>query len=118
MVLEGKMKNVNLDMAVVVSRSADASVVKEKVETAIDNFFDLANWEMGQPLYISNLIEAIEIIDGVSYVDLYSPSQNIIPTGKLAEDGVEGVGLNELIVLGERKANYYYEKNTVIGGSR
>ena len=117
-VLEGKMKSVNLDMAVVVSRSADASVVKEKVETAIDKFFDLANWEMGQPLYISNLIEAIEIIDGVSYVDLYSPSQNVIPTGKLSEVGVEGIGLNELIVLGDRKANYYYEKNAVIGGVR
>jgi len=117
-VLPGSMKSVDIDMSVVVSRSADASVVKEKVESAIDKFFDLANWEMGQPLYVSNLIEAIEVIDGVSYVDLYSPSQNIIPTGKLAEPGSNGVGINELIVLGERKANYYYEKSAVIGGTR
>lgn len=117
-VLPGTMKAINLDMVVVISRSADASVVKEKVEAAVDEFFDLANWEMGQALYVSNLIEAIEVIDGVSYIDLYSPSENVVPTGKLAEPGTEGIGLNELIVLGDRKTNYYYEKNAVIGGSR
>lgn len=117
-VLEGKMKLVDLDMVVVISRSADASVIKDKVEAAIDAFFDLANWEMGQPLYVSNFIEAIEIIDGVSYVDVFAPSQNIIPTGKLAEEESVGIGINELIVLGERKVNYYYEKNAVIGGSK
>jgi hypothetical protein len=114
-VLDGVLRYIDVDMVVVVSRNADASVVKEKVESALDTFFDPDNWQLGQPLYISNLIQKIESIDGVTYVDLFSPSENILQTGKLADPANNGIGINEIIVEGTRKTSYYYERSTATG---
>jgi uncharacterized phage protein gp47/JayE len=102
-VLDGKIKPVDINMNVIVDRNADASVVKSRVESAINEFFDTSNWEMGQGLYISNIIEAVEAIDGIAYVDLFEPSNNVLPT---SED--DGVRFNELIVQGKRRTSYYY----------
>jgi hypothetical protein len=67
---------------------------------------------MGEPFYISNFIEAIESIDGVTYVDLFSPSDNILQSGKLSnERDSSSIGINELIIEGQRTTNYYYAKN-------
>jgi len=117
-VLDGAIKAVDIDMTIVVDRNADASVVKDQVELAITNFFDISRWDMGQSLFLSNFIEVIEAIDGVSYLDVHSPSENILPTGELASPEFDGIGFNEVIVEGNRVTNYFYEKSPPPGGVR
>jgi len=109
-VLDGILKPVDIDMNIIIDRNADASVVKTRVESLLDDYFDSSNWDMGESLYISNLIELIKSIDGITYVDLFSPNDNILKTNKLYEEGSFGIGINELIVAGKRKTNYYYDK--------
>ncbi len=110
-ILDGAIKTVDLEVTAVINRSVDASVIKTSVESAITNYFDVANWQMGQALYISNLIEAIKSVDGVLYVDLFKPNNNVIPTGLIADPSVSGVGFNEIIILGKRTISYYYDRN-------
>lgn len=109
-VLDGAIKPVDIDMNVIIDRNADASIVKERVESTISAFFDIAKWDMGEAFYISNFIEVVEAIDGVKYVDLFEPTNNILPTGELADSELGGIGLNEVIVEGERKTGYWYDK--------
>lgn len=110
-ILDGALRPVDIDMAVVINRNSDASIIKERVETAITDYFKLDRWEMGNPFYLSNFIEAIKRIDGIAYIDVLLPSGNILPTGTVAgETDGEGVGFNELIVEGSRKVSYYYER--------
>lgn len=109
-ILDGSIKSVDVELIVVMVRNADATIIKDKVENAITNYFDVDNWQLGQPLYVSNLIEQIKSIDGISYVDLVKPLNNILPTGRLAEPGSSGIGVNEIIALGTRKTSYYYDK--------
>lgn len=106
-VLDGKIRPVDMSMNIVIDRNADASIVKSKVESAISEYFNLSRWEMGQGLYVSNVIEGIEAIDGVSYVDLFEPANNILPAIDETEDGVK---FNELIVEGKRSTAYYYDR--------
>ena len=103
-VVSGELRPVDIEMVVVVNRTVDASVVKFRVEQAVTDFFDVANWDIGQPLYTSNLIEVVEAVDGVAHVDLFKPKDNILP-------GVAGgVQFNQLIVEGKRQVQYFYEK--------
>lgn len=108
--LDGKLKPVDIDMNIVISKNSDASVIKEQVESAINDYFQISNWDMGEPFYVSNFIELIESIDGIAYVDLFKPANNILPFDETLA-GTEGdfIAFNEIIVEGERKTNYYYE---------
>ena len=112
----GLIKNIDIDLAVVLNRNAEASVVKTKVEAAITNFFALSNWEMGQPLFTSNIVDAVQAVDGILYVDLYSPANNILSSNTLSDVGVTGavqsdyVAINEIVSIGKRSIKYYYEK--------
>lgn len=117
-ILDGALKPVDIEMAVIINRNSDASVVKERVETAVTNYFDIVNWQMGAPFYLSNFIETIKRIDGIAYIDVFNPSGNILPTGTVADPTQLGIGFNELIVEGSRKVTYYYEKNPPPGGIR
>jgi hypothetical protein len=109
-VLDGGVKPVDIDMTVVVNRNADATIVRTKVEAALDAFFNVANWSMGQPLTVSNIIETVNSIDGVSYVDLFKPADNILATKEIGSPTNSGIGFNEVIVQGSRTIRYYYEK--------
>jgi uncharacterized phage protein gp47/JayE len=115
-VFPGLIKNIDIDLAVVLNRNAEASVVKTKVEAAITNFFALSNWEMGQPLFTSNIVDAVQAVDGILYVDLYSPANNILSSNTLSDVGVTGavqsdyVAINEIVSIGKRSIKYYYEK--------
>jgi hypothetical protein len=110
----GRKKNVDFTSNVVLHRNAEASVVKAKVESAIANYFNYANWQMGQAFYLSNLIESLQAIDGVLYVDVFNPSNNILFEPVIATDenptADNRVGVNEIITLGNKVTNYYYEK--------
>lgn len=100
-VLDGKIRYIDIDMTVAIKRDADAAVTKNKVESAVLDFFALSKWEMGKPFYVSNFVEAVERIDGVAYLDLFKPVDNVV-TPDLA--------FNELITLGDKVIRYYYEK--------
>lgn len=113
-ILDGAILAVDVEMTIVVSKNGDASVVKSKAQAAIVTFFDASNWEMGESLYVSNLIEVIEAIDGVLHVDLFKPLNNILPTGQLVSGTDDGIGLNEVIVAGNLDIKIYYEKGRVL----
>jgi hypothetical protein len=110
-VLDGLLLPVDIDMNVVIDRNADGSIVKVRVEDAISQFFSINNWDMGEAFYVSNFIEVLEAIDGVKYVDLFAPSDNILQSGQLADSSPVGsIAVNQLIIEGSRVTNYYYEK--------
>lgn len=115
-VKNGAIRPVDIKMTVVMSRNADASVVKLKVQEAIADFFKLEDWDMGEPLYVSQIYERVNKLDGVSYVDIFEPADNILPTNKLADESgtattnvSSGVGIDEVITLGDQQIDYYYE---------
>jgi hypothetical protein len=113
-VLDGAIKSISTDMTVVVNRNADASVVRTNVNAALDAFFNVNNRDIGQPLYVSDIIETVSNVDGVSYVDLFSPANNILQTNELADpSNSTGVGINEIIVEGDRNVKFFYEKSRV-----
>jgi len=90
-VLDAIIKNVDLEMQVIINRRADPTVVKQAVNDAIDNFFDINNFDLGDPFYVSRLCDAIQSVDGVSYVDIIKPSDNILPVDRLGEQRVLNV---------------------------
>lgn len=110
----GRKKSVTFKSNIILHRNAEASTVKSKVEAAISTYFDYTNWQMGQPFYLSNLIETLQAIDGVLYVDVFSPTNNILPDQMIASDETPSafnrIGINEIITLGDKVTNYYYEK--------
>ena len=117
-VLDGKIRAVDIEVNIVINRNADASIIKNRVESAITDYFDINRWDMGQGLFVSNLIEIMEAIDGVAYVDLFEPIDNILPVAEVTSTSGEGVAFNELIVEGKRTTSYYYEKSPPPGGFR
>lgn len=109
-ILDGAIKPVSLRANIIISRSADAGTVKATVTSTINQFFNISNFDMGTPLYLSNLYEAIQTIAGVKFVTIFDPADDIIPTGQLAVAGSAGVGFNEIITLGDVKINFYFER--------
>jgi phage-related baseplate assembly protein len=110
---DGVLHPIDVEVTVVVSRDSDATIVKDKVENVITEYFNSSNWNMGQPFYISNFIKIIKDIDGVAYIDLFKPVDNILRSEDLAlanTDIDDKISPNELIVEGNRIINYYYEK--------
>lgn len=108
-VLDGLLLPVDIQMTVVVHRNADATVVKTNVEAALAAFFDVANWRMGQGLYVAEITAAVMAVDGVFYVDLFQPADNVLPTDPAGT--YIGVAFNQLIVQGATSISYFYEKS-------
>lgn len=102
-ILDGEIFPIDVDMVVVLARGADATVVKTKVEDAVSEFFAVKNWEMGEPFYLSLLLEAVVNIDGVLHVDLKSPTSNILQSDN-------GIPFNGLVTIGQRKIQYFYAR--------
>jgi uncharacterized phage protein gp47/JayE len=111
-VLDASLRPVDVEATIVVNRSSDASVIKGKVEQAITDFFNITNWDLGEALYVSDLYDILVGIDGVKYVDIFKPADNILATGVTDTDGdssEDGININELISLGNKEIKYYYE---------
>lgn len=106
---DGIIKPIDLNLIVVLDRNADARIVKNKVLQEITVFFSIGNFDLGEPLYISNLIEVIEAIDGVRYIDLRFPTNNILALNSLANGDQNFVGVNEIITLGNSQVDFYYD---------
>lgn len=113
-VLDGVLKAIDLDMTIVVSRSADPSVVKEAVDTAVADFFNIANFDMGEGLFLANLYAAIQAVDGVKFLRLLSPFSDILATRTVNKGtDINTIGINELIVVGSQKLQFFAEPGVV-----
>lgn len=111
-IADGLLKPINVNVVVGVDRNVDASVVQENVDAALTKFFDLSNWTMGQPLFISNLSQALQSVDGVHHIELLSPNANYVKANMdnlgTGDDFV--VQPYELIILNEKKISVYYDQ--------
>jgi hypothetical protein len=108
-VYDGELKRVNVDANIVMSRNSDAAVLKSQVETIVDEFFNFDKFDMGQEFYLSDLYSAIQGVEGVKFVAIFDPTDDILATNELAQSGAHGVGTNELIILGEKQLRFYFE---------
>lgn len=108
-VLDGAVKPIRLDANVIIDRNAVPGIVKANVDKAISNFFSIDKFDMGEGFYLSNLYEAIQKIDGVKFVAIFEPADDIIPTKAIGTSGADGVGFNEVIVLGEKNLRFFFE---------
>lgn len=109
MVLDGAIKPVDVNATVVISRSADAGTTKVAVEAAINDFFNLRNFDMGTELFVAHLYAMIQGVAGVKFVDIFEPADDVIKSYKKAEVGSSFVGYNEVITLGNVDLKFYYE---------
>ena len=108
-VFDGKLRPVDINATITISRNADSSFIQAQVNQVIDDFFSLDNFDMGEALYLSDLYNAINAIDGIRYVDIFKPEDNILATEEVDGDAA-GVSVNELIVLGNKELRFYSEK--------
>lgn len=110
-VFDAAIKTVDIEATVVIHRNADPSQIRTAVDDRISNFFNPDNYELGQPFYVSNLYDALQDIDGVKFVKIFNPADNIINSGEIAGSSISNtVGFNELLTLGEVKVRIYFEK--------
>ena len=108
-VFDGAVKPVDIDAIVTMSRGTDPGTVKAAVVDAINNFFDIRNFDMGTGLYLSNLYQTIQAVAGVKFVDIFEPADDILATNQLGDPTSKGVGFNEVITLGEVDVKFYFE---------
>lgn len=109
--VDAAIKPVNVKANVIISRGVDPSIIKERVTTALTDFFSPANFELGQPLYVTDLHSLLRNIDGVKYVQLREPVDDIIKSKEGAETAPDNqVGFDELITLGDLQIKIYGEK--------
>lgn len=109
---DGDLLPVDLEMQVTIARNADQSIVIESVDKAVSDFFDLTNREMGEGLYKAQLYEKIQKLDGVRFVSIHSPQDNIYPIDRSSGLTDSVVKFNQLIVLGQKKIDYFAERDT------
>lgn len=110
-VVDGAIKPIDVRANVVIDRNADPSLVRVKVESAINDFFDVEKWDLGQPLYLSKLYETLQSVDGVQFVQLREPVDDIIMSTEGAVTALDNqVGFDELITLGSVNIKIYGSK--------
>lgn len=108
-ILDASIKTVDIKITVVMNKNADASIIRDKVNSLIDDFFNIRNWDLGQPLYISQINKLLTAVDGIKYIDIFNPVDNILPTNTIDSGNDNGIDINQLITLGSREASFYYE---------
>jgi len=112
-VLDGEIKFVDVQATIIINRSADPGTVKVQVQDAINDFFNIKNFDFGAPLYLSNLYNTLQNIPGIKYVNIFQPDNDITPSGKSgASDTVNTIGFNELIALGDVDLKFYFEQGS------
>lgn len=109
--IDGAIKSTNLEADIIISKNADPTIVKSQVDQVVSDYFDLSNFDMGQPLHISTLYEAIQKVEGVKFVKIFEPADDILASGKLAADTPDKqVGFDQLITLGQTKIQFFFER--------
>jgi hypothetical protein len=75
----GFILKVDITGDVYLDSTADPIQVKNDINAAITALFNPSQIELGEPFYVSQLYEAIMGVNGVSYLDEFSPAQNVFP---------------------------------------
>lgn len=111
-VVDAAIKPVDVRANVIIARSADPSLVRVLIDDAIATFFGIDKFDLGQPLYLSRLYELLQAIDGVQFVQLREPVDDIITSTEGAVTALDSqVGFDELITLGSVNIKIYVEKS-------
>ncbi len=108
-VLDGAIKSVAVDANIVIDKDANPATTRLNVQTAVNNFFNISNFDMGEGLFLSNLYETLNSVDGVKYANIFAPADDILPTGKIAGSESNGIGFNELITAGTHNLRFFIE---------
>ena len=108
-IMDGKLKSIDIDATVVINRNSDPSFLKEKILLEIKKFFDIRNRNMGDGFSVSNLVSVIQNISGIKSVTLFKPFDDLPSIKKLSDGVTYGVGLDELVVLGNQNIRIYFE---------
>jgi hypothetical protein len=109
--LDGAIKAVSLRADVIINRNADPTQVKSQVDSAIQAFFDVSKWDMGQELYLASLYEVVQTVDGVKFCKFYEPVDDILASNVIdTETGESQIGFNQIITLGQTNIKFYFEK--------
>jgi len=111
-VLDGKLKSVDINATVVLSRNVDPGTVKENVLFAINKLFNISERSMGESFSRSDLVFAIKNVDGVKSVDIFEPVDDFPALRKIKEfvGDARGVAVDELIVLGQQNIQFFMEQ--------
>jgi phage-related baseplate assembly protein len=108
---DGAIKPVDVRANVVISRSADPAQVRVEVDSRLKEFFSVDNFDMGQPLYQAQIYELLQSIEGVKFVQLREPVDDILMSKEGAVTANDNqVGFDELITLGSVNVKLYFEK--------
>jgi hypothetical protein len=111
-VVDGAIKPVDIRGNIIVSRSADPSLIRDQVDDTINSYFSTDNFDLGQPFYRSQLVQELQSIDGVRYIQLFEPTDDIITSEDSAATAPDNrVGFDELITLGNINIKIFFEKS-------
>lgn len=70
-VRNGKIINIGVDVDIMIDKKVPKMQIISEVISKVNNYFDVNNFEMGENVYLSNLIEIINNVNGVlNVVDL------------------------------------------------
>ena len=75
--IKAKLLNVSIKISIEVKPGYDKYDVKNKCIESLEEYFD--NLEVGQPLEISQVYNAINKVEGVSYINLLEPLSRVSP---------------------------------------
>jgi hypothetical protein len=108
---DGKVVNLGFEIDLFIDKQINQSELINNVITSVKNYFDVKKWEMGDNIYIAQLVENINNVGGVlnvidirAYNLISSPyslnqtSQNFIPESLV--NGVIPFNNGKLIDLG------------------
>ena len=95
---DGKFKNVDFSGTVTVANGINFNNILSNINKALTSLMNVNTRDMGEPLRISDVYAAIDNLEGVSFVELITPSETIIPDE------------NELLVLGNINFELITEK--------
>lgn len=117
-IFDGSLLPIDIEAVITISRNADPGFVKERVLGVINELFDPANRMMGQGFNTDDLVFAIRSVDGVKSVDLFEPADDFpalkrIVTDEERNSGIQGVGVNELVILGNQNIQFFFEQGNL-----
>lgn len=75
----GFLQSVDISANVFIERTADPQRIVTELDAKTREIFSTEVRELGEALYVSKVYEAYESIEGVAYVDQFTPAQNVVP---------------------------------------
>jgi len=113
LVFDGNIKSFTLKADVVISKNVDAATTRSNVTAAIEEFFSVDNFDIGKGFKLSSLYTVIQNVDGVKFVRIKNPSDDIVDSSAATTSTSElAVGYSELLVLDQQQITYYLEPSS------